>query len=106
LDRLLRDGAAVARSDGSAHRLFPVAVGAAEGAAIRSWVVREAAALTIEIGLGYGISALFVCEGLLISGPLAWSLEDVSTAERDHHWAVVRTSTQRDARPFNHFADL
>ena len=68
LGRLVRDGTAVARSDGTVHHLFPVAVGPAEGAAIRSWVIREAAAHTIEIGLGYGISALFVCEGLLASG--------------------------------------
>jgi predicted O-methyltransferase YrrM len=68
LDRLIRDGSAVARSDGTVHHLFPVAVGPAEGAAIRSWVIREAAAQTIEIGLGYGISALFTCEGLLTNG--------------------------------------
>jgi predicted O-methyltransferase YrrM len=65
LDRLVRDGTAVARSDGTVHRLFPVAVGPAEGAEIRSWVIREAAVRTIEVGLGYGISALYVCEGLL-----------------------------------------
>jgi predicted O-methyltransferase YrrM len=70
LDRLVRDGTAEARSDGSVHRLFPVAVGPAEGAAIRSWVMREAAVRTIEVGLGYGISALFVCEGLLSNGAL------------------------------------
>jgi len=68
LGRLVRDGTAQARSDGSVHRLFPVAVGPAEGAAIRSWVIREAAACTVESGLGYGISALFVCEGLLSNG--------------------------------------
>lgn len=68
LDRLVRDGTTVARSNGTVHRLFPVAVGPAEGAAIRSWVIREAAAQTIEIGLGYGISALFICDGLLTNG--------------------------------------
>jgi predicted O-methyltransferase YrrM len=31
-------------------------------------VVREATACTIEVAVGYGISALFVCEGLLASG--------------------------------------
>lgn len=67
-ERLVRDGRAVARSDGSVHHLFPVGVAPAEGAAIRSWVIREAAAHTIEIGLGYAISALFVCEGLLYNG--------------------------------------
>lgn len=66
--RLIRDGRAVSRSDGSVHQLFPVGVPLAEGAAIRSWVIREAATHTIEIGLGYAISALFVCEGLLYNG--------------------------------------
>jgi len=68
LDRLVRDGTAQARWDGSVHRLFPVAVGPTEGAAIRSWVIRETAVRTIEARLGYGISALFVCEGLLSNG--------------------------------------
>ena len=68
LERLLREGTAVARSDGSLHQIFPVAVSAAEGEALRRWVVREGSARTIEIGLGYAISALFVCEGLLANG--------------------------------------
>ena len=68
LDRLLRERTAVARSDGSVHSLFPVAVDAAEGEAIREWVKREKANRTIEIGLGYGVAALFVCEGLLANG--------------------------------------
>jgi predicted O-methyltransferase YrrM len=211
LDRLVREGTVVARSDGTVHRLFPVAVGPAEGAAIRSWVIREAAACTIEVGLGFGISALFVCEGLLINGApdarhvvidpspggsyvrgglqlleeagvggllefhagesqlvlprlvgegqgfdlavvdgnhrfdavfvdlaylgrllrpggivfvddyhlpgiaravsffvanLGWSLEEVSTAEDRHHWAVLRTSAKPDIRPFDYFADF
>jgi predicted O-methyltransferase YrrM len=211
LDRLIGDGTAVARWDGTTHRLFPVAVGAAEGAAIRSWVIREDAARTIEIGLGYGISALFVCEGLLANGDpgsrhvvidpkqrtrfancglqsleeagvsglvehlaeesqialprflsegrqldlavvdgnhrfdavfldlvylgrllrpggivflddyhlpaiaraasfflanLGWTLEEASTAEDRHHWAVLRTSTTPDTRPFDYFVDF
>jgi hypothetical protein len=64
IERLLRDGTVVARSDGTVHRLFPVAIDAAEGEALREWIVREGATRTIEIGLGYGISALFVCEAL------------------------------------------
>ena len=211
LARLLRDGTATARSDGSVHWLFPVAVGAAEGMAIRSWVVQEAAAQTIEVGLGYGISALFTCGGLLtLGGPgarhvvidphqatrfagcglqflgearvadlveyhaeksqaalprllaegrrfdlavvdddhrfdavfvdlfylgqllrpgkvvflddyqlpgvaraasffvtnLGWAVEEVSTAEDRHHWAVLRTSSEPDARPFDYLADF
>jgi predicted O-methyltransferase YrrM len=63
--RLVREGTAVARSDGTVHCLFPVAVPATEGEALREWIKRESAVRTIEIGLGYGISALFACEGLL-----------------------------------------
>ena len=65
IERLVRDGTAIARSDGTLHDLFPVAASAAEGEALRGWVIREAATQTIEIGLGYGISALHICEGLL-----------------------------------------
>ena len=65
IERLVRDGSAVARSDGTLHSLFPVAVYATEGEALREWVLREGATKTIEIGLGYGISALHICEGLL-----------------------------------------
>ena len=58
----------MARSDGTSHTLFPVAIGAVEGEALREWVKREQATHTIEIGLGYGIAALFTCEGLLANG--------------------------------------
>ena len=66
--RLLRDDTAVARSNGSLHTVFPMAVSEAEGEALRDCVIREGAARTIEIGLGYGISALFIGEGLLQRG--------------------------------------
>ena len=65
IERLIRQGTVVARSDGSVHQLFPVSVNAAEGEALREWVQRERAARAIEIGFGYGISALFICEALL-----------------------------------------
>src|SRR6266540_1408768 len=180
LARLIRDGTATARSDGSVHRLFPVAVGPAEGAAIRSWVIREQAGRTIEVGLGYGISALFACEGLFTVGQpgarhvvidphqhtrfagsglqhldeagvadlveyhaaesqaalprlfahgrrfdlaivdgnhrfdavfvdlynLGRAVEESCTAEDRHHWAVLRTSTSPDTRPFDYFSDF
>jgi predicted O-methyltransferase YrrM len=67
-ERLLRDGAVVSRADGATRRLEPLAVSPAEGEALRGWIAREGVTRTIEIGLGYGISALFVCEGLLESG--------------------------------------
>ena len=67
-ERLLRDGELVARSDGSRHAIFPVAIGEREGEAVAAWVRREGAHRTIEIGLGYGISALFICAALADSG--------------------------------------
>ncbi len=70
IERLVREGTAVARSDGSSHALFPVASSPEEGEGLREWVRREGAVRTVEIGLGYGISALYICEGLLANaGP-------------------------------------
>ena len=66
IDRLFRDGTVVGH-EGTAHSVFPVAVSAAEGESLRDWVTREGATRTIEVGLGYGASALFICEGLLAS---------------------------------------
>ena len=71
IERLVRDGIAVARSNGTHHSLFPVAIGAAEGGALGEWVTHEGATHTIEVGLGYGISALFISEALLLSGEAA-----------------------------------
>jgi len=68
IERLFREGTAISRSDGSRHDLFPVAITAAEGEALRDWVTHEGASRTVEIGLGYGVSALFVCEGLIMNG--------------------------------------
>jgi predicted O-methyltransferase YrrM len=68
IDRLVREGTAVAASDGTVHELFRVAIDPDEGEALRNWVIREGAIRTIEVGLGYGISALYMCEGLLTNG--------------------------------------
>jgi len=67
IDRVVDEGTAVARSDGSVHNLFPVGVSAEEGEALRRWVIGEGATQTIEVGLGYGISALFICAGLVLT---------------------------------------
>ena len=48
--------------------LFPVAIGLEEGLALRDWVQREKARTTLETGLGYAVSTLFICEGLLANG--------------------------------------
>jgi len=68
LDRLIREGKVVARLDSSVHQIFPVSIEPAEGEALRSWIAREKAVRTIEIGLAYGISTLFIGQGLLSSG--------------------------------------
>jgi predicted O-methyltransferase YrrM len=48
--------------------LAPVAIGPHEGAVLREWVRGEGAQRTIETGLGYAVSTLFICEGLLENG--------------------------------------
>lgn len=68
-ERLFADGAVVARADGVRRELFPVAIGIAEGLALCEWVRKERAQQTFETGLGFGISTLFICEGLLANGP-------------------------------------
>jgi predicted O-methyltransferase YrrM len=68
-ERLFADRAVVAVADGGRRELFPVAIGISEGLALREWVREEHAQQTFETGLGFGISTLFVCEGLLSNGP-------------------------------------
>jgi predicted O-methyltransferase YrrM len=68
IDRLGVDGATSAKADGSRHDVRAVAISPGEGEALTRWVVRERATETIEIGLGYGVSALYICQGLLESG--------------------------------------
>jgi len=68
IDRLIREGATVAREDGSRNELFQIAVPPALGEALGKWVRRENARRTVEIGLAYGISALYICEALVAGG--------------------------------------
>jgi len=67
-DRLVKAGTVVG-PDGRSRELFPVAIGVGEGAALRGWVRKEGAQRTLEAGLGYAISTLFIVEGLLENGP-------------------------------------
>jgi predicted O-methyltransferase YrrM len=48
--------------------LFPVAIGPDEGAELLQRVVEEGARRTLEVGLGFAISTLSICEGLLENG--------------------------------------
>ena len=61
-------GTVVARADGRSRELFSVAIGAKEGMALREWIRKEGARRTVESGLGFGISTLFILEGLLDNG--------------------------------------
>ena len=47
---------------------FPVSIGPTEAGALRDWVEREGALGTVEVGLGYGVSAIAICEGLAANG--------------------------------------
>lgn len=67
IERLTREGSVVA-ADGGTRAIFPIAVTAEDGNVVRRWVMRERAAHTIEIGLAYAMSALYICEGLLANG--------------------------------------
>lgn len=68
IERIGRDGQVTAVADRSSHQIFPVAMSTAEGEALRHWIVSEGATRTIEVGLGYGVAALFACDGLLSVG--------------------------------------
>lgn len=68
-ERLVAAGTVVARADGRTREVFPVAIGIEEGLALRRWVRTEGARRTIETGLGFAISTLFILEGLLANGP-------------------------------------
>lgn len=58
----------VADADASTHDVRTVSISPREGEALRRWVLRENATRTIEIGLAYGVSALYICDGLIRSG--------------------------------------
>jgi predicted O-methyltransferase YrrM len=68
IQKVVHDREVTAHLDESRHQIFPVAIGPEEGDALRELVVSEYAAHTVEVGLGYGISSLFICEGLVTCG--------------------------------------
>lgn len=55
-------------ADGRERAIFPVAIGPIEGAVLRDRVIAEDALRTFETGLGFAISTLFICEGLMTNG--------------------------------------
>lgn len=99
--QVMANGRVVARMDNHARHLFPVAIGPEEGEALLARVVDERAHRTLESGLGFGISTLFVCQGLLANG--GWARQD-GGREGIHEWAILRTGS-RDVflRPYTDF---
>jgi predicted O-methyltransferase YrrM len=57
-----RDGATPVNTGEAQPDFRRVTITTKEGEAIRRWVVKENAAHTIEIGLAFGFSALYICE--------------------------------------------
>ena len=57
----------------------------AEGESLREWVVKENAVAAIEIGLSFGFSALYICEGLLQNND-----------EKAKHTIIDAFQTQKD----------
>lgn len=58
----IRLAAALERASSEAH--YPLSIPAVEGERLGHWVTREGASQTIEIGLGHGVSALYICAGI------------------------------------------
>src|SRR5690606_9500229 len=50
------------------HTVRTISISPLEGEALTRWVLRERATRTIEIGLGFGVAALYLCDGLIRSG--------------------------------------
>jgi predicted O-methyltransferase YrrM len=67
-DSLISSGTVLA-PDGEVREIFPVAIGRHEGVALRDVLIEERARDTFETGLGFAVSTLFICEGLLMNGP-------------------------------------
>jgi len=61
----LEASGSIVAPDGRMRSLRPVAIGPRESTSLRAWVVSESVVHTLETGLGYGVSALSICEGLL-----------------------------------------
>lgn len=63
-----REGATPINAGGAKANFRTVTITTREGEALRKWVLTEKATHTIEVGLAFGFSALYICEGLLLNG--------------------------------------
>lgn len=51
-------------AEGNEYEAFPTAINRDEGTAIYETIVKNRATRTLEIGLGFGVSTLFICQAL------------------------------------------
>jgi predicted O-methyltransferase YrrM len=63
---LTRDRLALASA--TAAERYPLSIPAVEGEALWRHVAQEKAETTLEVGLAYGVSALYMCDALLATG--------------------------------------
>ena len=68
IESLDREGATPINGGDAQVDFRTVSITTGEGEALRKWVLNENATHTIEIGLAFGFSALYICEGLLLNG--------------------------------------
>jgi predicted O-methyltransferase YrrM len=68
IESLDREGSAPINAGDAKADFRTVTITTGEGEALRKWVLNENATHTIEIGLAFGFSALYICEGLLLNG--------------------------------------
>lgn len=68
IESLDREGSTPTNAGDAKADFRAVTITTGEGEALRKWVLNENATHTIEIGLAFGFSALYICEGLLLNG--------------------------------------
>jgi predicted O-methyltransferase YrrM len=64
----LENSGTVVGPDGVERDLSPVAIGPLEAAALRTWVESVRPERTLEVGLGFAVSTLSICEAVLAIG--------------------------------------
>lgn len=72
LHRVSNSGRLRSRLDDTELSVFPVAIGADEGHALRGRVAAAAPTASIEIGLGFAVSTLHLCAGILATDRRDW----------------------------------
>jgi len=68
IESLDREGSTPVDTGDAQADFRTVTITTLEGEALRKWVLKEDATHTLEVGLAFGFSALYICEGLLLTG--------------------------------------